>query len=117
MTGNYIKKSGFYKMQVGAAPGPFDCFLVLRGIKTLAVRMERHADNAMKIAQFLESHSKVRNVVYPGLESHPQHELAREPNVRFWRNDYILYKRRIGVCKETFLKRWRYFHWQRVLVA
>jgi cystathionine gamma-lyase len=62
----------------GAVPGPFDCFLVLRGIKTLAVRMERHAENAMKIARFLEKHSKVRNVIYPGLESHPQHELAKK---------------------------------------
>ncbi len=62
----------------GAVPGPFDCFLVLRGIKTLAIRMERHAENAMKIAQFLETHPKVRNVIYPGLESHPQHELAKK---------------------------------------
>ncbi len=71
------KQIRFLQNAGGAAPGPFDCFLALRGIKTLAVRMERHADNAMKIAQFLESHSKVRNVIYPGLESHPQHELAR----------------------------------------
>jgi cystathionine gamma-lyase (EC 4.4.1.1) len=70
-------KIRFLQNAAGAVPGPFDCFLVLRGIKTLAVRMERHADNAMKIAQFLEKHSKVRNVIYPGLESHPQHELAK----------------------------------------
>jgi len=67
----------FIQNTTGSVPGPFDCFLVLRGIKTLAVRMERHAENAMKIAQFLEKHSKVRNVIYPGLESHPQHELAK----------------------------------------
>ncbi|GAX60762.1 Cys/Met metabolism PLP-dependent enzyme [Candidatus Scalindua japonica] len=67
----------FFQNATGAAPGPFDCFLALRGIKTLAVRMERHADNAMKIAQFLEKHSNVTNVIYPGLESHPQHELAK----------------------------------------
>ena len=70
-------KIWYLQNAIGAAPGPFDCFLVLRGIKTLAVRMERHADNAMKIARFLESHSKVRNVIYPGLESHPQHDLAK----------------------------------------
>ena len=71
-------KLRFLQNAAGAVPGPFDCFLVLRGIKTLAVRMERHAENAMKIAQFLENHSKVRNVIYPGLESHPQHELAKK---------------------------------------
>ncbi len=71
------RKIRFLQNATGAAPGPFDCFLVLRGIKTLAVRMERHADNAMKIAQFLECHSGVREVIYPGLETHPQHELAK----------------------------------------
>ncbi len=71
-------KIRFIQNAAGAVPGPFDCFLVLRGIKTLAVRMERHTENALKIAQFLENHSKVRNVIYPGLESHPQHELAKK---------------------------------------
>ncbi|MBI2471607.1 MAG: cystathionine gamma-synthase [Planctomycetes bacterium] len=72
------EKLQFLQNAAGAVPGPFDCFLVLRGIKTLAVRMVRHAENAMKIAQFLESHPKVRRVIYPGLASHPQHELARK---------------------------------------
>lgn len=67
----------FLQNAVGATPGPFDCWLVLRGIKTLAVRMERHAQNAMKVAQFLEGHPKVEKVLYPGLPSHPGHELAR----------------------------------------
>ncbi|MEK6635676.1 MAG: cystathionine gamma-synthase [Planctomycetota bacterium] len=71
-------KLQFLQNAVGAVPSPFDCFLVLRGIKTLAVRMERHAGNALKIAEFLESHPKVRKVIYPGLKSHPQHELARK---------------------------------------
>lgn len=66
----------FLQNAIGAVPGPFDCFLVLRGIKTLAVRMGRHQENAIKIAQFLENHPKVRRVIYPGLKSHPQHELA-----------------------------------------
>ncbi|RMG81022.1 MAG: cystathionine gamma-synthase, partial [Chloroflexi bacterium] len=61
----------------GAVPAPLDCFLVLRGIKTLSVRMERHCENAMKIARFLEDHPAVKYVYYPGLESHPQHELAK----------------------------------------
>ncbi len=73
-----FNKIRFFQNALGAAPGPFDCFLALRGIKTLAVRMERHAENAMKIAQFLENHSKVRKVIYPGLKSHPQHELAKK---------------------------------------
>ncbi len=68
----------FIQNAAGAVPGPFDCFLVLRGIKTLAVRMERHAENAMKIAQFLEKLPQVRRVIYPGLKSHPQHELAKK---------------------------------------
>lgn len=67
----------FLQNAIGATPGPFDCFLVLRGIKTLAVRMERHDANAMKIAEFLEGHPKVARVRYPGLASHPAYELAR----------------------------------------
>lgn len=67
----------FLQNAVGATPGPFDCWLVLRGIKTLAVRMERHAQNAMQLAKFLETHPKVESVVYPGLASHPGHELAK----------------------------------------
>ncbi|HTX44036.1 MAG TPA: cystathionine gamma-synthase [Methanocella sp.] len=66
----------FNQNAVGAVPSPFDCYLVLRGIKTLAVRMERHAYNAQKVAEFLESHPKVKKVHYPGLKSHPQHGLA-----------------------------------------
>jgi len=66
---------------VGAISGPFDCFLILRGIKTLALRMERHCANALAIAQFLEKHPKVERVYYPGLESHPQHALAKRQMV------------------------------------
>jgi cystathionine gamma-lyase len=62
---------------MGGVPGTFDAWLVLRGIKTLAVRMQRHGENAGKIAQFLESHPMVDKVIYPGLESHPQHALAK----------------------------------------
>jgi len=66
----------FYQNVVGAVPGPFDCWLVLRGLKTLALRMERHCENANSIATWLEEHPRVTRVVYPGLDSHPQHELA-----------------------------------------
>jgi cystathionine gamma-lyase len=68
-----------YYMQkaAGAVPGPMDCWLALRGTKTLAVRMEAHNRNGLKLAEFLEDHPKVQQVNYPGLPSHPQHELAR----------------------------------------
>jgi cystathionine beta-lyase/cystathionine gamma-synthase len=62
----------------GAVPGPMDCYLVLRGVKTLAVRMQRACENARKIAAYLESHPKVGMVRYPGLASHPDHELAKK---------------------------------------
>jgi len=71
-------KIQFLQNATGSVPGPFDCFLVLRGIKTISIRMERHEVNAMKIAQFLERHPKVRSVIYPGLKSHPQYELAKK---------------------------------------
>ena len=63
---------------IGGVSGPFDSWLVLRGIKTLALRMKRHEENAMEIAAFLEAHPKVEKVLYPGLKSHPQHEVARK---------------------------------------
>lgn len=66
----------FLQNAVGAVPGPQDCFLVLRGIKTLHLRVERACKNAKKIAKFLKGHPKVRKVYYPGLKDHPQHELA-----------------------------------------
>jgi cystathionine gamma-lyase len=64
-------------MAVGAIQGPFDCYLALRGLKTLDVRMERQSANALCVAQFLEAHPQVEQVYYPGLESHPQHELSK----------------------------------------
>ncbi len=67
-----------YQNDFGGVPSPFDCWLTLRGIRTLHVRMEMHCRNAMQIAQFLESHPKIEWVRYPGLPSHPQHELARK---------------------------------------
>ncbi len=66
----------FLQNAVGAVPGPLDCFLVLRGVKTLPLRMERHCANAMRIAHFLESHPAVQRVIYPGLPSHPGHAIA-----------------------------------------
>ncbi len=66
----------FLQNAVGAVPAPLDCFLVLRGIKTLHVRMERHSANALQIARFLDDHPAVQQVLYPGLESHPGHAIA-----------------------------------------
>jgi cystathionine gamma-lyase len=66
----------FLQKSLGAIPGPFDCWLVLRGIKTLAVRMRQHCENARRVAAFLDSHQSVERVLYPGLPSHPGHEIA-----------------------------------------
>src|SRR5207247_582302 len=71
------EKLAFLQNAVGGVPSPFDAFLTLRGIKTLALRMERHCANALEVARFLQSHAKVQKVFYPGLESHPQHALAK----------------------------------------
>jgi cystathionine gamma-lyase len=70
-------KLAFLQNAIGAVPGPMDSFMVLRGTKTLAVRMDRHVDNAVAVARHLERHAAVEKVIYPGLESHPQFDLAR----------------------------------------
>jgi len=72
------ERFGFYQNSVGATPGPHECFLVLRGTKTLPVRMDRHCDNARELAAWLDDHPDVDTVYYPGLESHPGHEIAAE---------------------------------------
>ena len=71
-------KIAFIQNSVGAVPSPFDCFLVLRAIKTLSLRMERHNMNGMKVAKFLANHKKISHVVYPGLTSHPQNRIAKK---------------------------------------
>jgi cystathionine beta-lyase len=68
----------FLQNSVGAIAGPFDSFLAMRGLKTLIVRMERHCENALALAEWLEKHPKIAKVIYPGLKSHPQHALAKE---------------------------------------
>ncbi len=68
----------FYQNAAGGVPGPFDSWIVLRGLKTLAVRMRQHEENALAVARFLEGHPEVETVNYPGLPSHPQHELAKK---------------------------------------
>jgi cystathionine gamma-lyase len=76
-------KLGFLQNAIGSVASPFDSFLVLRALKTLPVRMERHCDNAERIAAFLEGHPKVELVIYPGLASHPQHALAKRQMRRY----------------------------------
>jgi cystathionine gamma-lyase len=75
--GELADQMGFLQNAIGSIAGPFDSFLALRGVKTLALRMERHCANALAIAERLETHPAVRQVIYPGLASHPQHELAK----------------------------------------
>jgi cystathionine gamma-lyase len=72
-----LQPIAFYQNAAGAVPGPFDAWLTLRGAKTLAVRMDRHCANARRLAAWLEAHPAVRRVYYPGLPSHPGHELAK----------------------------------------
>lgn len=81
--GELAKRVGFFQNTMGTCQAPFDCFLVLRGIKTLALRMEAHNRNALAIARWLEAHPKVARVLHPGLESHPQHALALEQMTGF----------------------------------
>ena len=71
------EKIYFLQRSTGAGLAPMDCFLVSRGIKTLAVRMEQHDANGRTVARFLEAHPSVKRVLYPGLPSHPQHEIAK----------------------------------------
>jgi cystathionine gamma-synthase len=73
----------FHQNSMGAVAGPFDAWLVLRGLKTLAVRMDRHCDNAEQVVQFLSEHPRVSHVLYPGLDTHPGHEVAARQMRRF----------------------------------
>ncbi len=73
----------FLQNAVGSIAGPFDSFLALRGVKTLAVRMDRHCQNALELAKWLTTHPKVANVIYPGLPSHPQHAIAKQQMSQF----------------------------------
>ncbi|MGV1009155.1 MAG: cystathionine gamma-synthase [Dermatophilaceae bacterium] len=81
--GDVAERIGFHQNAIGAVAGPFDSWLVLRGLKTLAVRMERHCDNAALVARFLTGHDAVSTVYYPGLPTHPGHEVAARQMRRF----------------------------------
>ena len=73
-----FEKMKFIQKTIGAVPSPFDCFLTMLGLRTLHLRMQRHNENALAVAEFLESHSKVSRVAFPGLESDPGHKIAKE---------------------------------------
>lgn len=98
----------FLQNATGAVPSPFDSFLVLRGLKTLHLRMRAHCDNSLQIAEWLEAHPRVEKVIYPGLKSHPQHELAKRQMNGFGGIVTALVK---GGLEETrlFLERCRVF--------
>lgn len=75
---NFKQELDFARKTLGSNPSPFDCWLITRGVKTLAVRMQQHQKNALAIAEFLQRHPKVKHVYYPGLPSHPQHAIAKK---------------------------------------
>ncbi|MFC0625977.1 cystathionine gamma-synthase [Kribbella deserti] len=77
------EKIAYHQNAIGAVAGPFDAWLVLRGIKTLGVRMDRHSDNAEKVVEFLQRHKSVTSVLYPGVDGHPGHETAAKQMKRF----------------------------------
>lgn len=100
------EKLYFLQNAAGAVLGPMDSFMVLRGLKTLHVRMERHAENAMRLAHWLDGHEKVERVIYPGLPSHPQHEVARKQTsghggmiTFFIKGDLAACRRFLEACK------------------
>jgi len=95
-------KLKFIQNAVGAIPSPFDCFLVLRGTKTLALRMERHCSNAMRLANYLSSNPCVEKVIYPGLKDHPQHALAKKQMSAF--GGMISFYLKTNVDTKNFLR-------------
>ena len=87
----FMEKLRYHQNSLGPSLSPFDSWLVLRGLKTLSVRMEQHQKNAKEIAKFLEGHSCVEFVIYPGLKSHPQYRIGKKQTSGTWRNDFILH--------------------------
>lgn len=98
----------FLQNSIGSIGGPFDSYLALRGLKTLALRMERHCANAMVIAQYLEQHPKIERVIYPGLSSHPQHPLAMQQMSGFGGMISVVLKGGLSAA-HTMLKRCQLF--------
>jgi cystathionine gamma-lyase len=93
---------------IGSIMSPFDSFLVMRSLKTLSIRMERHCDSAMQVAQYLEQHEAIEKVYYPGLQSHPQHELAKQQMNGFGGMISVVLKGGLASAK-TFLENTQLF--------
>ncbi|MDZ7771529.1 MAG: cystathionine gamma-synthase [Balneolaceae bacterium] len=104
-----IEKLRFQVKTTGAVPGPMDCYLTLRGIKTLALRVERSVANARAIAEFLDGHDKVGGVIYPGLESHGQHEIAKKQMSDFGAMVSFTLKDDSAQAAKDFMSRTRIF--------
>jgi len=103
-----FEKVQFIQNSAGAIMSPFDSYLVLRGIKTLSMRMKQHAENSIKVAEFLAQHPKVKKVIYPGLESHPQYELAKTQMKGFGGMMSVELKGNLDSTKK-FIKNLHYF--------
>lgn len=104
----YREQIAFNQNSIGATPDPFACWLTLRGVKTLGVRMEAHCKNALELAEFLESHPAVEDVIYPGLPSHPQHGQAKKQMSGF--GGMISLRVKGGTAEaNAFLKKLQYF--------
>lgn len=102
------ERLGFLQNATGGVASPFDSFLVLRGLKTLHLRMKAHCENAQRVAEYLESHSAIERVIYPGLSSHPQHDLARKQMNGFGGMVTALLRGGLDESR-TFLERCRIF--------
>ena len=102
------RKFSLIQNSMGAIPSPFDSFLILRGIKTLSLRMKKHNENGLKIARFLKQHKKVSNVIYPGLPNHPQKEIARKQMNGFGGIISFLFDGNLNQIK-TFMKKLKLF--------
>jgi len=107
-TDELSQKVQFLLNAMGTCAAPFDCWLVLRGIETLPVRMKQHAENALAVANYLKEHSKVKGVLYPGLESHKGHEIARRQMKGF--GGVVSFELGGGIeCANTFLRKLKVF--------
>ena len=102
------EKIAFHQNAIGATTDPLASWLTLRGLKTLALRMEKHSENAFEIARFLEGHEKVKKVIYPGLDSHPQHDIAKKQMV-FFGGMITIYLQGGKIETDKFLSNLNYF--------
>ena len=108
------EKLYFIQKSCGAVPGPMDCFLVLRGIKTLHVRMKQHCENGTLIAQWLRKHSKVGKVYWPGFEDHPNYAIAKKQMRGFGGMISFELKDNSIEAAMKVLSAPKYFHWPKV---